>query len=107
MADKHTLPSKWSSGLWIRPDAWEKWQACVVTPDHKDDGRKLNFRETAMFIRAYWKCSSNKSGALMCIIARALTFRLKPSQAPLPTETEKTRPNAGLIFLFDTDILNW
>lgn len=43
----------------------------------------------------------------MCIIARALTFRLKPSQAPLPTETEKTRPDAGLIFLFDTDILNW
>ncbi|MBJ2188120.1 MAG: hypothetical protein JFR41_05780 [Muribaculaceae bacterium] len=95
------------AGIWVRPYDWKLWQGYVVTADHKEDGRKFKTAEIWEYVRAYWKCSSNRFGALMCIIARTLTFRLKPSQAPAPTMIEKCAPSSGLVFLFDGQIFTW
>ncbi|WP_301345951.1 MULTISPECIES: hypothetical protein [Muribaculaceae] len=94
-------------GIWVRAGDWKQWQGYIVTADHTNDGRKFGFVETMMFVKAYWQRSSNKFGAAMNIAARALTFRLKPSQAPESTMTEKCRPESDLQFVFDEQTLTW
>lgn len=87
------------AGIWVRPYDWKLWQGYVVTADHKEDGRKFKASEAWEYIRAYWKRSPNRLGALIRIIARTLTLRLRPSQAPALTTVEKCIPPSGLTFL--------